>query len=103
MIEWSETHLAIQGMVRKFVEAEIAPHIKELEHGDLPPYDILRKMFEAFGMRDMAKMRAERAIARAKKREEARARGEDAPPKPERAQSGDELAMQVIPIIELSR
>ena len=103
MIEWSDVHQSIRGMVKKFVEAEVVPHVKELEHGDLPPYDIMRKMFAAFGMRDMAKMRAERAVARAKKREEARARGEEAPPKPERPASGDELAMQIIPIIELSR
>jgi hypothetical protein len=56
-----------------------------------------------FGMRDMAKMRAEGAVRRAKKREEARARGEDLPAKEERPLSGDEVAMQVIPIIELSR
>jgi alkylation response protein AidB-like acyl-CoA dehydrogenase len=103
MIDWSETHLAIRGMVRKFVEAEIAPHVRELEHGDMPPYEILRKMFAAFGMRDMARMRAERAAARAKKREEARARGEEPPAREERLVSGDELAMQIIPIIELSR
>jgi alkylation response protein AidB-like acyl-CoA dehydrogenase len=96
MIEWSEAHLAIRGMVRKFVEAEIVPKLKELEHGDLPPYDVLRKMFAAFGMRDMAQMRVEKAVARANKR----AAGEH---KPERMVSGDELAMQVIPIIELSR
>src|SRR4051812_14144576 len=96
MIEWSEAHLAIRGMVRKFVEAEIVPHLKELEHGDMPPYDVLRKMFAAFGMRDMAQMRVEKAVHRAKKRAE----GEN---KPERMVSGDELAMQVIPIIELSR
>jgi hypothetical protein len=103
MIEWSESHQQIRDMVRKFVEAEIVPKLRDLEHGDLPPYDVLRKMFSMFGMRDMAKMRAEGAVRRAKKREEARARGEDLPAKEERPLSGDEVAMQVIPIIELSR
>lgn len=103
MIEWSETHLSIRDMMRKFVAAEIAPSIRDLEHGDTPPYDVLRKLFAAFGIRDMGKMRAERAIARARKREEALERGEDAPRKGERPPSGDELAMQMIPIIELSR
>src|SRR5256885_5113427 len=98
MIEWSEAHLAIRGMVRKFIEAEIVPNLKELEHGDMPPYDVLRKMFAAFGMRDMAEMRVAKAISRAQKR--ASGSHED---KPERMASGDELAMQVIPIIELSR
>jgi alkylation response protein AidB-like acyl-CoA dehydrogenase len=99
MIEWSETHLAVRGMVRKFVEAELVPKLRELEHGDLPPYDILRKMFEAFGMRDMGKMRAEKAAASARKRAE----NPDAPKKEARMVTGDELAMQIIPIIELSR
>ncbi len=103
MIEWSETHLSIRDMVRKFVAAEIAPNIRELEHGDTPPYDVLRKLFAAFGIRDMGKMRAERAIARARKREESLARGEEAPARGDRPPSGDELAMQMIPIIELSR
>lgn len=103
MIEWSETHLSIRDMVRKFVAAEIAPKIRELEHGDLPPYDVLRKLFAAFGIRDMGKMRAERAIARAKKREDALARGEELSVRGDRPPSGDELAMQMIPIIELSR
>ena len=103
MIEWSETHLSIREMMRKFVQAEIAPNIRELEHGDTPPYEVLRKLFATFGIRDMGRMRADRAIARAKKREEAKARGEELPVREERAPSGDELAMQVIPIIELSR
>jgi alkylation response protein AidB-like acyl-CoA dehydrogenase len=103
MIEWSETHLSIREMMRKFVAAEIAPNIRELEHGDTPPYEVLRKLFAAFGIRDMGRMRADRAIARAKKREDAKARGEELPAREERAPGGDELAMQVIPIIELSR
>ena len=44
MIEWSEQHLMIRDVVRRFVEAEIVPHVEELEHGDMPPYDILRKL-----------------------------------------------------------
>ena len=103
MIEWSETHLSIRDMMRKFVAAEIAPSIRDLEHGDTPPYDVLRKLFATFGIRDMGKMRADRAIARARKREEALERGDDVPRKGERPPSGDELAMQMIPIIELSR
>ena len=103
MIEWSESQQAIREMVQKFVKEEIVPKIPQLEHGDLPPYEVLRKMFAAFGMREMGKMRAEKAVARAKKKEEARARGEELPAKEERIQSGDEVAMQMIPIIELSR
>jgi hypothetical protein len=102
MIEWSDTHKAIREMVRKFVDAEVKPNLRELEHGDLPPYDILRKMFATFGIREMAEMRTEKAKARAAKRADARARGEE-PPAEESKESGDQVAMQIIPIIELSR
>ena len=50
MIEWSEQHQMIRDAVRRFVEEEIAPNLEELEHGDTPPYDVLRKLISAFGM-----------------------------------------------------
>ena len=50
MHEWSESQEMIRDAVRRFLEAEVAPHVEELEHGDLPPYDILRKLFATFGM-----------------------------------------------------
>lgn len=103
MIEWSESHQAIREVVKKFVEAEIVPQLKELEHGDTPPYAVLRKMFATFGMAELGKMRVEKAIARAKKREDAKARGEELPAKEDRVASAEETAMQIIPIIELSR
>ena len=77
MIEWSEQHLVIRDMVRKFIEAEIKPRLEELEHGDTPPYDVLRKMMKAFGIDEMQKMRFERQIAR----ERAAARGDASAPK----------------------
>ena len=46
MIEWNEMHLQIRDMMRRFVEAEVKPNLEALEHGDLPPYEILRKMIE---------------------------------------------------------
>ena len=55
MIEWSEQHKQIRGMIRRFVEAEIVPQIDDLEHGDTPPYDVLRKMIKTFGIGEMAK------------------------------------------------
>jgi len=102
MIEWSETHRAIRDMVRKFVEVELKPNLRELEHGDMPPYEVLRKMFAQFGLKDMAVTRAEKAAARAQRRLDARARGEE-PKAEESRESGDQVAMQIIPIIELSR
>src|SRR5687767_8238889 len=57
MIEWSEMHRSIQGAFRKFIEAEVVPHLDDLEHGEMPPYEILRKMVATFGIRDMAQAR----------------------------------------------
>ena len=66
MIEWSEQHLMIRDAVRRFVDAEIVPNLEQLEHGDMPPYDILRKMLNTFGMDEMARARFKSQIAREK-------------------------------------
>jgi alkylation response protein AidB-like acyl-CoA dehydrogenase len=98
MIEWSEQHLMIRDAVRKFVEAEIAPNLEELEHGETPPYDILRKLMRTFGMDEIARSRFEKQIAHEKSGNPA--------PKQEDGNSGaraDAVAMQLIPIIELCR
>ena len=75
MIEWSESQLMIRDAVRRFVESEIAPHVEELEHGDLPPYDILRKMYAAFGMDEMARARFQKQIKGEKSGASAKASG----------------------------
>jgi acyl-CoA dehydrogenase len=95
MIEWNEMHLQIRDMMRRFVEAEVKPNLEALEHGDLPPYEILRKMITSFGIADMAKARFARDKDRAP-------RSDDGPKKPSE-ERGMEVAMQMIPIIELCR
>ena len=64
MIEWNDQQKMIRETVRKFVEAEIVPQLEELEHGDRPPYDVLRKMFKTFGMDELGGSRFDRQIAR---------------------------------------
>jgi acyl-CoA dehydrogenase len=104
MIEWNETQLAIRDMVRRFVESEIKPQLAELEHGETPPYEVLRKMFATFGLRDMAKANFEKQMERERRREEAKARGEAPPEPPAEGQGrGEDVGMRLIPIIELSR
>jgi len=97
MIEWSEQHQAVRDMVRRFVETEIKPRLEEFEHGDTPPYDVLRKMMKAFGIDEMARMRFHAQI----EREKAAARGEA--PKKARERTTDDIGLQLIPIIELCR
>jgi alkylation response protein AidB-like acyl-CoA dehydrogenase len=104
MIEWNETQLAIRDMVRRFIESEIKPQLEALEHGDTPPYDVLRKMFATFGLKEMAKVNFEKQIERERRRDEAKARGE-APPEPagEGQGRGEDVGMRLMTIIELSR
>jgi alkylation response protein AidB-like acyl-CoA dehydrogenase len=99
MYEWSEEHLMVREAIRQFVEKEIKPHLEELEHGDTPPYDVLRKLFRTFGMDAMARDRFQRQI----EREKAEARGEEVPGRGEGVSLGDGGAFMMIPIIELCR
>src|SRR5688500_5363562 len=98
MFEWSEEHKMIRDAIRQFVDKEIKPNLEELEHGDLPPYDILRKMFRTFGMDAMARDSFKRRI----EREKAIAAGEEVD---DRSGGGGDGAggMTIIPIIELCR
>ncbi|MEA3077360.1 MAG: acyl-CoA dehydrogenase [Actinomycetota bacterium] len=97
MYEWSEEQLMIRDAVRQFVEKEIKPNLEELEHGDLPPYDILRKLFRTFGMDAMAKDSFHKQI----EREKAEARGEAVAPRERSGGGGGGFTL--IPIIELCR
>lgn len=100
MFEWSEEQLMIRDAIRQFVDKEIRPHVEELEHGDLPPYDILRKLFRTFGMDAMARDGFRRRI----EREKAGAAGDASPTEESPAAGGGATAgMTLIPIIELCR
>ncbi len=101
MIEWSEQHLMIRDAVRRFVEAEVVPHVEALEHGDLPPYDILRKLISTFGMDEMARARFRKQSEREKSGAGASAADEAADGSVKGR--GDAVAIQLIPIIELCR
>jgi alkylation response protein AidB-like acyl-CoA dehydrogenase len=111
MIEWSEQHQMIRDAVRRFVEAEIVPNLEELEHGDTPPYDVLRKLFATFGMDEMARSRFAKEIEREKSgaaagESEKGSKKEKTPelvPPGTLGAKGDGAAMTMIPIIELCR
>ena len=98
MFEWSEEHQMIREAVKRFVDEEVRPHVEELEHGDLPPYDIIRKMLKTFGMDSLARDRFATQIAREKSLAE---RGEE--PKPTGGGGGRDAGMSMIPTIELCR
>jgi alkylation response protein AidB-like acyl-CoA dehydrogenase len=99
MYEWSDEQKMMRDAVRQFIEAEIAPNVDEYEHGDTPPYDVLRKMFHTFGIDAMARDGFNRRI----EKEKAIAAGEAV----EESGGGDGGGMggglQMLPIIELCR
>lgn len=106
MIEWSEPQRMLRGAVRNFIEAEIAPNLEELEHGDTPPYDVLRKMIKTFGIDAMAKQQFDKQIAKAKAQqagEAPEAKKSDTDDATRQMMKGEEAAMSMIPIIELCR
>jgi alkylation response protein AidB-like acyl-CoA dehydrogenase len=101
MFEWSDEHQMIRTAVRDFIERELVPVHDELEHGDLPPYDLLRRFFSAFGMDALARESFKRRIEReraADAGEQRAAEGDDASEGQPRA-----VGMTMIPIIELCR
>jgi hypothetical protein len=62
--DWSEEHQAIIAVVRRFVDEEIRPHLDDLEHNGVPPYEILRKMYVTFGLKEMAQESFARQLKR---------------------------------------
>jgi acyl-CoA dehydrogenase len=94
MFEWSEELKMVRDAVRSFVDTEIRPFREELEHGDLPPYDLLRKLYKTFGMDQMAADSFDKRIA-----------AEEAPPAaaaPAERQGGGG-GFTLLPIIELCK
>lgn len=94
MFEWSDEHRAIRDAVRRFVHEEIDPRLDDLEHGDLPPYDVIRSLYATFGLDHLAREGFARALER--RRSGGAADGRD-------GGGTGQAAMTLIPIIELSR
>ena len=94
MFEWSEEQLAIRDAVRRFVEEEVKPQVEELEHGETPPYAVIRKLYQTFGLDVMARESAKKAIER-------KANGDSGAPAARSQGGGGSAAMTLIPIVEL--
>jgi alkylation response protein AidB-like acyl-CoA dehydrogenase len=92
MYEWSEEHQAIINVVRRFVDEEIRPHLDDLEHHGVAPYEILRKMYDVFGLKSLAKESFQRQLDR-------KLHDEKTP----RTPHAHDPAMTLIPTIELCR
>ncbi len=91
MYQWSEEHLAIRDAVRRFVEDEIKPRVAELEHGDTPPYDVIRAFYATFGLDAMGREAAKRLIEQKR----------SGTAKKPRSQADSRAAFTLIPIVEI--
>jgi acyl-CoA dehydrogenase len=88
MIDWSAEQLLMRDGLRQFVRDKLEPRAAELEHGDLPAYDLLREMYQAFGLGEAALESYRERLA-----------GD----RPRRPRTPDEVAAVLLPLIELSR
>jgi alkylation response protein AidB-like acyl-CoA dehydrogenase len=61
---WSEEEVAIRDAVRSFVDKEVRPLQDDLEHGELPPYEVIRKFYATFGLAELAADAFDRSILR---------------------------------------
>ena len=103
MFQWSEEQEMVRGAVRQFIDKEIRPRVEEFEHGDTPPYEVLRKLIREFGMDAMARDRFAKQIAFEKEVAAAVEKGEAPPEKTVRDGDGGASSLTLIPIIELCR
>jgi alkylation response protein AidB-like acyl-CoA dehydrogenase len=92
VIDWSDEQVMVRDAIRAFIDKEIKPNLEELEHGDTPPYEVLRKLYRTFGMDAMAKDRFEKSLGSGGSGERV-----EAPRDP------NAVAFTLIPIIELCR
>jgi alkylation response protein AidB-like acyl-CoA dehydrogenase len=94
VIDWSDEQLMVRDAIRAFIDKEIKPNLEELEHGDTPPYEVLRKLYRTFGMDAMAKDRFEKSLGSGSGSSERMESG---------ARDPNTVAFTLIPIIELCR
>jgi alkylation response protein AidB-like acyl-CoA dehydrogenase len=91
-------------MVRRFIDAEIRPRVDELEHGNLPPYDLLRALLKTLGIADFQRQRFEAQLAAEKSG--AAPKPTDDSPEASAARNqarADASALQLVLVIELCR
>jgi alkylation response protein AidB-like acyl-CoA dehydrogenase len=104
--EWSEEMQMVRDAVRDFIEREVRPHREALEHGDLAPYDLLRKMYATFGMDAMAGASFDQRIAKERASDAGAGETADAADEGEEGEEGGSRrgsGLTLIPIIELCK
>src|SRR3954451_21746174 len=103
MYKWSDEHKMIREAVREFVDKEVRPHREALEHGDMPPYDLLRKLYRTFGMDQMAAASFDKRIAAEEAGTSAATSTSISGDDGEARSGGGGAGMTMLPIIELCK
>ena len=102
MFEWSDEQVMVREAVRRWIDAEVRPQLDELESGDLPPYDLIRKFAAAFGLEAMGRASFERHVERQRAEAETGERPQPAEGEMDVRDLGGS-AFSLIPVIEFCR
>src|SRR5579883_1067291 len=65
MFDFTEEQKMMRKMLRRWVEAELVPHVDALESEQMLPYEPMRKFIATFGVADMVRQSFAKAEARA--------------------------------------
>src|SRR6478609_7496413 len=103
MIEWSDVDLAVRDAVREFVDKEIRPYVDALESGEMEPYPIIRKLFAAFGIAEMARDSLNKRLASLREGGESSSKPEKAPAGGGMFGDGSQGGMGFVVVSELCR
>ena len=68
MIEWSDMDIAVRESVREWIDKNVRPIQDELETGQIPPFDLARRLFADFGIDAMAGEAVDKLLAAERKR-----------------------------------
>ena len=99
MFDFSEEQKLIRKTVRRWVEAELVPHVDALESEAMLPYEPMRKLIKTFGMDEVAR----RAIAKAENAEREPTQGAEGGTSPADGALSRDPAIGAITTIEFSR
>lgn len=64
MFEFSPQAKMAEQVLRQFCEKEIRPVVRDLDEHRMPPYDLIRKLYDALGIRPMIRAQIEKMIER---------------------------------------
>src|SRR5215472_9616695 len=67
MFDFTEEQKMMRKMLRRWVEAELVPHVDALESEQMLPYEPMRKLIATFGIADMVRQSFAKAEARGEK------------------------------------